>query len=82
MLQIVKQSKYLEQPNHNKDHHNDVKDGFEGSLHRNIGVHKPENYSGHNEDDEDSDNRHKNKIKISAEYYCEKVTLFYPDSIT
>jgi hypothetical protein len=56
--QIVKDPKYLEQPDYDNNHDNRIKNGFNRSLHGNVSVHEPENNSGHYKDDDDGKDWH------------------------
>lgn len=52
MLQTAQNAKYLKQPDHDNDYNYSIKNVFDGSLHWNVSIHKPENYSCNNQNDD------------------------------
>jgi hypothetical protein len=46
-------SKYIEQPKDHHDHDHDIKDLFDLTIHRDVGVHEPQQDPDNDEGDDD-----------------------------
>ena len=47
--QRIEKTKWLQQPNDNYNHNNDIEDAFDFAIHWNVGIHKPENNTDNNQ---------------------------------
>jgi hypothetical protein len=43
--QRIQESESLEQPDHDSDHNNDIKNVFDLAIHRDVGVYQPKQHS-------------------------------------
>jgi hypothetical protein len=54
----AKESEYLEQIDHHRNHNNRVQDAFDFAVHGNVGVYQPEEYSDNDQYTDDINERH------------------------
>jgi hypothetical protein len=62
ILQIIEYAKYVQQPNYQYNHNHGIQNSFNGALHWNERIDKPENYSNDNNYKENSEKWHRIKV--------------------
>jgi hypothetical protein len=55
---VIEDAEGIEEPKYNANHHDDVKDLFDLSIHRDVGVHQPEQHSDNYQSDYKRYKRH------------------------